>query len=156
MLTVDSPLNPLSLGSCSIGTDRRPASSWGATPLELGVQVLREFLATRASLSAASRARTHAALAGFLGWCYRHEHITADPIARIQRVCVAAPAPRGLAAGQVQKILDVILRARERDRLLFTLIASTGLRAGEALGIHVEDLDLRTDDEPRLCENFRW
>jgi site-specific recombinase XerD len=114
---------------------------------DLDVQMLRAFLATRATLSAASRARTHAALAGFLGWCYRHEHITADPIARIQRVRVAPPAPRGLATGQVQKILDVIPRARERDRLLFTLIASTGPRAGEALGIHVEDLDLRTDDE---------
>ncbi|MCA1679485.1 MAG: tyrosine-type recombinase/integrase [Actinobacteria bacterium] len=108
---------------------------------------MRAFLSTRATLSPSSRARTHAALAGFLGWCYRHEHITADPIARIQRVRVAPPAPRGLAAGQVQQILDTIPRARERDRLLFTLIATTGLRAGEALGIHVEDLDLRTDDE---------
>ena len=114
---------------------------------DLDVQALRAFLATRATLSAASRARTHAALAGFLGWCYRHEHISADPIARIQRVRVAPPAPRGLATGQVEKVLDVIPRARERDRLLFTLIASTGLRAGEALGIYVEDLDLRTDDE---------
>ena len=41
---------------------------------DLDVQMLRAFLATRATLSAASRARTHAALAGFLGWCYRHEH----------------------------------------------------------------------------------
>jgi len=61
---------------------------------DLDVQVLRAFLATRAALSAASRARTHAVLAGFLGWCYRHEHIAADPIARIQRVRVAPPAPR--------------------------------------------------------------
>jgi site-specific recombinase XerD len=85
---------------------------------DLEVQALRAFLATRATLSAASRARTHATLAAFLNWCYRHEHIDADPIARIQRVRVAPPAPRGLAAGQVQKILEAIPRARERDRLL--------------------------------------
>jgi integrase/recombinase XerD len=125
----------------------RLAAFHGGDVSELGVAALRAFLATRATLSAASRARTHAALAGFLGWCYRHEHIAADPIARIQRVRVAPPAPRGLATGQVQKILNVIPRARERDRLLFGLIASTGLRAGEALGIYVEDLDLSTDDE---------
>jgi integrase/recombinase XerD len=34
-----------------------------------------------------------------------------------------------------------------RDRLLFGLIASTGLRAGEALALYIEDLDLTADDE---------
>jgi len=68
-------------------------------------------------------------------------------MARIERVRVPAPMPRGLAAGQVQEILAAIPRAQERDRLLFGLIASTGLRAGEALSLYVEDLDLTTDDE---------
>ena len=68
-------------------------------------------------------------------------------MARIERVRVPAPTPRGLPAGQVQKILAVIPRTHERDRLLFGLIASTGLRAGEALSLYVEDLDLTTDDE---------
>ena len=66
---------------------------------------------------------------------------------RIQRVRVPAPAPRGLATGQVQKILAAIPRTQQHDWLLFGLIASTGLRAGEALSPHVEDLDLSTDDE---------
>jgi site-specific recombinase XerD len=62
---------------------------------DLDVHALRAFLATRATLSAASRARTHAALAGFLGWCYRHEHIDADPIApHPTRPCRAARAAR--------------------------------------------------------------
>lgn len=125
----------------------RLAAFHGGDVGELDVATLRAFLATRARLSAASRARTHAAIGSFLAWAYRHGHIDADPMARIERVRVPAPAPRGLPAGQVQKILAVIPRTHERDRLLFGLIASTGLRAGEALSLYVEDLDLTTDDE---------
>ena len=76
----------------------------------LVVATLRAFLSTRARLRAASRARTHAALASFLAWAYRHGHIDADPMARIERVRVPAPTPRGLAVAQVQKILAVIPR----------------------------------------------
>ena len=125
----------------------RLAAFHGGDVGELDVATLRAFLSTRARLSAASRARTHTAIGSFLAWAYRHGHIDADPMARIERVRVPAPAPRGLPAGQVQKILAVIPRTHERDRLLFGLIASTGLRAGEALSLYVEDLDLTTDDE---------
>ncbi len=34
-----------------------------------------------------------------------------------------------------------------RDRLLLHLLATTGMRVGEALGLHVEDVDLSRDDE---------
>ncbi|MCA1678044.1 MAG: tyrosine-type recombinase/integrase [Actinobacteria bacterium] len=125
----------------------RLAAFHGGDVGELDVATLRAFLSTRARLSAASRARTHTAIGSFLAWAYRHGHIDADPMARIERVRVPASAPRGLAAGQVQKILAAIPRNQERDRLLFGLIASTGLRAGEALSLYVEDLDLTTDDE---------
>lgn len=114
---------------------------------ELDVGGLRRFLTTRTKLSVASRARTQAALASFLAWAYRHEHIEADPMARIERVRVPAPAPRGLAAGTTEAILAAIPRTQHRDRLLFGLIAATGLRAGEALCLHIEDLDLTPDDE---------
>lgn len=38
-------------------------------------------------------------------------------------------------------------RHKDRDRLLFTLLAATGMRIGEALAIDVDDLDLTHDDE---------
>ncbi|HSZ30160.1 MAG TPA: hypothetical protein VK784_10450 [Pseudonocardiaceae bacterium] len=41
----------------------------------------------------------------------------------------------------------VIPRGRLRDRVLFRLIAETGLRAAEALFVHVEDLGLAPGDE---------
>lgn len=54
--------------------------------------------------------------------------------------------------GQVEAILAVIPRARLRDRVLFGLIAQTGLRAGEALAVHVEDLDLTPDTSAMVGE----
>ena len=47
----------------------------------------------------------------------------------------------------VDAILKMIPTARRRDRLLFRLIVETGLRVSEALGVHLEDLDLRAVDE---------
>jgi integrase/recombinase XerC/integrase/recombinase XerD len=55
--------------------------------------------------------------------------------------------PRGVDPVRVEKILTVIPKRSLRDRVLFTLIARTGVRASEALGVHVEDLTLTPDDE---------
>ncbi len=52
-------------------------------------------------------------------------------MAKVARVRLPDPAPRGVP----------------RDRLLFRLVYATGLRIGEALALHVEDLDLAPDDE---------
>jgi integrase len=113
----------------------------------LGVEQLRAFLGTCIALSAASRARTQAALASFLASAYRHGNIGADPMARIERVRVPPPAARGLRTGEVEQILQAIPRTQPRDRLLFGRIAATGLRAGEPLALYIEDLDLTPDDE---------
>jgi len=44
-------------------------------------------------------------------------------------------------------VLRVIPRHKDRGRLLFTLLYTTGVRVGEALAIEVDDLDLTPDDE---------
>ena len=109
--------------------------------------VLRSFFATRAHLAPATRARTQAALASFLRWAYRQEAIDATPMARTDRVRLDPPRPRGLPRAQIEAILRAIPRGKPRDRVLFRLIAGTGLRAGEAIGLYVEDLTLTPDDE---------
>jgi integrase len=43
--------------------------------------------------------------------------------------------------------LRAIPKTRDRDRLLFGLLYTTGMRVGEALAIEVDDLDLSRDDE---------
>ncbi len=66
---------------------------------------------------------------------------------KVTRVRLEPPAPKGIAPEQVEKVLGAIPPAKKRDRLLFRLIYETGMRASEALGLYVEDLDLSQDDE---------
>ena len=110
-------------------------------------EVIRGFGATLQRLGPASRARKQAALASFLGWARRQGHLASDPMASVARVRPDPPRPRSLGRGPVEAILKVIPAAQRRDRLLFRLIFETGLRVSEALGVHLEDLDLATDDE---------
>src|SRR5262249_34208401 len=105
--------------------------------------VIRTFGATLERLGPASRARKQAALASFLEWARRQERrVRPDGLGR-------ARPPRARAVGRepVEEILKVIPAAQQRDRLLFRLIFETGLRVSEALGVHLEDLDLTADDE---------
>lgn len=122
-------------------------SFYTGTARGITADVLRSFFASVAHLSPASRARKQAALASFLTWAYRQELMDATPMARITRIQPDPPRPRGLERSQIDAILAVIPARRRRDRVLFHLIAETGLRAGEALGLYVEDLDLALDDE---------
>jgi Phage integrase family len=57
------------------------------------------------------------------------------------------PAASGPSREQIRAVLAAIPAAQSRDRLLFRLLAETGLRIGEALGLYIEDLDLTSDDE---------
>ncbi|MFP4058168.1 MAG: tyrosine-type recombinase/integrase [Candidatus Brocadiia bacterium] len=108
---------------------------------------LRGFFATFADKAPATRARIQASVNAFLIWCYRHDLIGANPMQKLERVKVGESHPRGLDEATIRKILDAIPRRNLRDRLLFTLIAETGLRVAEALGVYHEDLVLTPDDE---------
>lgn len=116
-------------------------------PAAVTADVLRVFLAGLDGLAPATRARREASLAAFLNWAYRAEIIPADPMSRVERTKLPDPAPRGLPPGTATQILAAIPRGRDRDRLLFRLVYTTGVRISEALGIHIEDLDLTLDDE---------
>ncbi len=147
-------LTDLTQANRSVHTRRAYATDLGqfcshyqGTVNEITVDALREFFSTLSLLSPAGRARKQAALGSFLRWAYRHDHIDANPMDRIDRVQPDPPAVHGLKRKQVETILEVIPVAHNRDRLLFRLILETGLRIGEALALHIEDLDLTPDDE---------
>lgn len=66
---------------------------------------------------------------------------------KLDRVRLPDPKPRDVPRATVELILGQVPRAQRRDWLLFRLVYETGMRIGEALAIHVEDLDLTRDDE---------
>jgi site-specific recombinase XerD len=111
---------------------------------------LRGFFATLNDKAPTTRARIQASVNSFLAWCYKHDLIAANPMQKLERVRTPDAHPRPLDPRVVRKILDAIPRQNLRDRLLFTLIAETGLRIAEALGIYHEDLILTPDDEQIL------
>jgi len=115
--------------------------------LRLTPDVLTAFWTMQSHLSPATRARRQAALSSFFAWAYRHDLIAADPMGKVTRVKRERPLPRGVEPALVERILAVIPRHQVRDRLLFRLVFETGMRIGEALNLHVEDLDLTQDDE---------
>ncbi len=108
---------------------------------------LRRFFLSLSGRAPATRARIQSSVNAFLTWCFRHDLIAANPMQKLERVSVPETLPRPLDERIVRKILDAIPRKNLRDRLLFTLIAETGLRVAEALGIYVEDIRLAPDDE---------
>jgi len=113
----------------------------------LGPARLRLYFTSLAGKSPATRARAQASANAFLTWCYKHDLIPANPMQKLDRVKLPEYHPRPLESRTIRKVLDAIPKQNLRDRLLFTLIAETGLRVSEALGVYFEDLVLTPDDE---------
>ncbi|MFC0436110.1 tyrosine-type recombinase/integrase [Kutzneria buriramensis] len=123
---------------------------------ELTVAVVRAYLTEIAGLAASSRKRKRAAVGSFCRWAVRHELLATNPMDRVDSITVARTLPRPADPAQVQKVLGVICSRRPRkdvpvdrlrDRVLFETAYVCGARASEVCGLHVEDLDLRLDDE---------
>lgn len=104
---------------------------------EVGVEHLRAFLGAAAELAPSTLARRQAALRSCFGWAYSEGLIGSDPAARLEKVKVPRRDPRPLTREQAEALLGAIPAAHWRNRLLFSLLYETGMRVGEALGIHV-------------------
>ena len=94
-----------------------------------------------------TRARHQAAIRSFCRWCHAEGHSDRNPAEHLAAVRVPEAMPRAVEDGAIQSVLDAIPAENLRDRLLFTLVAETGVRIGEALGIYREDIVLTPDDE---------
>jgi site-specific recombinase XerD len=114
---------------------------------ELTPEVLRNFFASQDQLAVSTRARRQASVASFCAWAYREGLLASDPMGRVMRIRTEQPPPRGFTPAQVTALLAAIPTDRLRDRVLFTLMATTGLRIGEALSLHIDDIQLQRDDE---------
>lgn len=106
--------------------------------------VERLLLDLESSLSASSRRSLYAALRSLFAAAQRDGLIGTNPVERVQRPRSAKSEPRALTATEVRALIE----AAGSDRLAVTIgvVAGTGLRRGELLGLRWEDLDLDTGE----------
>ncbi|SEJ94091.1 integrase/recombinase XerD [Deinococcus reticulitermitis] len=108
---------------------------------------LDAYFAAHAQWAASTRNRKQTALERFCRWALQRELLDRDPTLHLERPSLPPPHPRGLRREEIERIFAEIPAEQARDALLFRLVFETGLRIGEALGAHVEDLDLTRGDE---------
>jgi site-specific recombinase XerD len=78
----------------------------------------------------------------FFAYLHQAGMIPEDPTRMIRRARCGPPPPRGLADEERSRLSAVLSQAPQRDRVLFELMLTAGLRVGSAVGLDVEDLDL--------------
>ena len=128
------------------GADLRHLAGWLASEQRpLSSEALESYFAA-ADWSAATVSRKHSSLQRFCRWALRRELLIHDPTLHLERIHLPPPHPRGLRREQIERVFGQ-MEGFPRDALLFRLVYETGLRIGEALGLHLDDLDLTRGDE---------
>lgn len=128
--------------------DLRHFSGWLASHGgEMNAEHVQTYFAAHVSWKPATVNRKQTTLDRFCGWLVRRKVLSVSPMVNLERARVPPPHPRGLRREEVERVLAVIPAEQVRDVLLFRLLFETGLRIGEALSLHVEDLDLTRGDE---------
>ena len=107
---------------------------------------LHMYLDATADLTSNTLARRKATLHACFGWAYRQGLLPIDPTATLKAIRIDLRVRRPLTEKQVEAILDVIPRQDLRNRLLLTLLYETGLRIGEALKLHTQQVHLDNQD----------
>jgi integrase/recombinase XerC len=111
---------------------------------------VRRFLALLHSkgLSPRTLALILSAWRGFFRWLARQHGFGANPVLGIRAPKASKPLPKALSVEQMQRLFDVPNAASPalvRDRAMFELLYSSGLRVGEIVTLNAADgrLDLR-------------
>jgi len=117
---------------------------------DLDSQQIRRFVARlhAAGLSGRTLALTLSAWRGFYHWLARHEDFRANPVQGVRAPKSPRHLPKALSVEQVQQLLDAPAPDTPeavRDRAMFELLYSSGLRLGELVALDAEDgrLDLK-------------
>lgn len=86
-----------------------------------------------------------AALRGFYDFARRMRLIEHNPADDVKRPKAQEPTPRGLSAGELQRLLDAVPKtpAGARDKALIITAVLTGLRRAELLALRAGDLERR-------------
>nr|WP_255638983.1 tyrosine-type recombinase/integrase [Deinococcus betulae] len=108
---------------------------------------LGRYFAAHPQWAPATRSRKQTTFERFCRWALQRDLLDRDPTLHLERQRLPPLHPRGLRRAEVERIFAAIPSEQTRDALLFRLVFETGLRIGEALNIHLEDLDLTRGDE---------
>ena len=121
-----------------------------ARPETVDAAQIRRAVATlhAKGLSPRTLALVLSAWRGWFRWLARHRGLRANPVLGIRAPKAARPLPKALSVEAAQKLLDGAGgddAASLRDRAMFELLYSSGLRVGELVALDVGDgrLDLR-------------
>jgi integrase/recombinase XerC/integrase/recombinase XerD len=122
------------------------AAAQGLEPQAVPAKAVRRYIAHLSAQGAApsSCARKLAALRALFSSQREHGRIAQNPAELVSTPRRAAHLPHVLSAGEAQRLLDGIPGGDPlalRDRALFELAYSCGLRAAELVSLRVEDLD---------------
>ncbi|NJD89585.1 MAG: tyrosine recombinase XerC [Betaproteobacteria bacterium] len=119
--------------------------SAGRDPRELGAADIRRFVASLhgGGLSPRSLARLLSAWRGFFDWLARHREVAANPCKGIRAPRAARTLPEALSPDDASRLvaLEDGSDAGIRDRALFELAYSCGLRVSELTGLDVGSVD---------------
>jgi integrase/recombinase XerC len=122
----------------------------GRQPGELGAHDIRRFVATLhgKGLSPRSLARLLSSWRGFFDWLARHGEVAANPCKGIRPPRAARTLPEALSPEDASRLvaIDDESDAGIRDRALFELAYSCGLRVSELTGLDAGAVDARSGE----------
>jgi len=122
----------------------------GCAPGELAAADIRRFVATLhgGGLSPRSLARVLSSWRGFFDWLARHREIAANPCRGIRAPRAARTLPQALSPDEATLLvaLEDDSDAGIRDRALFELAYSCGLRVSELTGLDAGAVDAATGE----------
>lgn len=98
---------------------------------------------SRKGLKGTTVRRKQASLRGFYNHCIRAKVLTVDPTGNFEPPKVEDRLPIYLNASQVQSLLDVLKEdtpADKREAAILKCLYYTGMRAGELVGLNIEDV----------------
>ena len=132
----------------------------GRENLECFLGHLREAISARTSrpYSALTRSAIWAAVCALFRVLYLHKRILSNPTRHVVLRPSAAVAPKAILTqaqmGQLLDSIDIHARLGLRDRALFELLYSSGLRVSEAARLEVADVDVAAREV--LVRQGKW
>lgn len=127
-------------------TDLQELAAVVDDPLTVGPEVLRRFAANllRRGLGHRSAARKISAVRSFFRWLVQQELRRDDPAHRLKSPKYRASLPHALTVEEMRTLLESGWRRGPlglRDRALMETMYGAGLRAQEAVGLNLRDID---------------